>query len=463
MLRRLDGRRPCVQRGSEPTLRDNSVSFVWNSEVAGKSMIEFLRAHEPEFFGPRGKVRIKSFEARAARSAIFNSAVGENAAASQPAPGVHSSGPDDGTYCPLPTTLASNSLDHSRWFDKAAVFDAFEAQGFLHLRAFVPDFMVARAYRDGLDYVLDILGSFTEGHAINSGDAGINDMQALPSKIWERRCHGKSVITFGPGPAGFEVGSDGHVTKVEHDGQAQSKGVKVGWLATGTGTDTTCSPASVSAAIAKEGGFKMTFEAWEFYSPYALRQKWGVSTSRGYQPALGLGKCMQAENTDILSIRAVQYYLKCYAAFLHQCCPEDLCWRVAGFSVKPEGSKSAPAHRDEHDLGRNQIIVALSDGAFDIWPGSHKLAHRPADTIKGHYHIANDFQQYLETQCERVVFSCKGGDVLVFKGGSFVHGSPAVTAANPSPRVMTYCTFWPPGTEQGNLHAAKKCQCKLPY
>ena len=123
MLRRLDGRKPCVQRGSEPTLRDNSVSFVWNSEVAGKSMIEFLRAHEPEFFGPRGKVRIKSFEARAARSAIFNSAVGENAAASQPAPGVHSSGPDDGTYCPLPTTLASNSLDHSRWFDKAAVFE----------------------------------------------------------------------------------------------------------------------------------------------------------------------------------------------------------------------------------------------------------------------------------------------------------------------------------------------------
>jgi hypothetical protein len=67
----------------------------------------------------------------------------------------------------------------------------------------------------------------------------------------------------------------------------------------------------------------------------------------------------------------------------------------------------------------------------------------------------------LTTNCEHVVFACSPGDVLIFKGGHFAHGSPAIGGLHPSPRVMTYATFWPPGTKKGEQHLAGKCKRPL--
>ena len=122
-----------------------------------------------------------------------------------------------------------------------------------------------------------------------------------------------------------------------------------------------------------------------------------------------------------------------------------------------QGCEAAPPHRDLDDIGRTQVVIALSPGAFDVWPGSHKLSLKGSGCVKGHFHTTSALDRYLQNSCPHVVFACSPGDVLLFKGGLTFHGSPAIGRANPSPRVMTYATFWPPSTKKGGLHCAGKC------
>jgi hypothetical protein len=121
------------------------------------------------------------------------------------------------------------------------------------------------------------------------------------------------------------------------------------------------------------------------------------------------------------------------------------------------GCEEAPAHRDEYDVGRMQCVIALRDGAFDVWPNSHKMFTKKPPCEKGHYHTKATTKLTLAALYQRCVFSCSPGDVLVFLGGHFYHGSPAIGATDPSPRLVTYATFWPPGTQKGQLHSEGKC------
>jgi len=130
-----------------------------------------------------------------------------------------------------------------------------------------------------------------------------------------------------------------------------------------------------------------------------------------------------------------------------------------GGGLKGKGAAAFPAHRDEHDMGRNQCVLALSDVGFDVWPFSHKLPHKTGDAQGGHFHLSKPFVQDLKANCERVVFSAKAGDAFIFRGAQTVHGIPEVGADHPSPRVVTYATFWPPGTAKGARHAAQSCVC----
>jgi hypothetical protein len=122
------------------------------------------------------------------------------------------------------------------------------------------------------------------------------------------------------------------------------------------------------------------------------------------------------------------------------------------------GSVEAPAHRDEPDIGRMQCVIALSPGAFDVWPGSHKMsAKTPPCGEKGHYHLTETAATNLLALHSRCLFACSPGDVLVFNGGHFYHGSPAIGGTEPSPRIVTYATFWPPSTGKGVAHNQGKC------
>ena len=98
-----------------------------------------------------------------------------------------------------------------------------------------------------------------------------------------------------------------------------------------------------------------------------------------------------------------------------------------------------------------QCVIALTPGAFDVWPYSHKMSVglRPGRDEHGHFHLHERTKLSLHANCERCVFACSPGDVLVFKGGFTFHGSPAIGGDQPTPRIMTYATHWPPGTKKG--------------
>ena len=147
-------------------------------------------------------------------------------------------------------------------------------------------------------------------------------------------------------------------------------------------------------------------------------------------------------------------------AFLENVPPSQLCYIEEGGGLKGKGSAAFPAHRDENDVARIQCVLALSDCGFDVWPYSHTLPHKKGDVDgDGHFHLSEAFVRDLKAKCEQVVFSAKAGDVFIFRGGLTVHGVPEIGENHPSPRVVTYASFWPPGTTKGMLHARKRCAC----
>jgi len=195
------------------------------------------------------------------------------------------------------------------------------------------------------------------------------------------------------------------------------------------------------------------------YNAYAVEQSWGCFTSRGYQQRLGMGQALSASVfRHYPSVMACQHYMRQYLAFLHECCPEAMCWRPEGVSIKGRNQDAAPPHRDEQDHGRYQCVIALAKGAFDVWPQSHTVVLNSLQ-----HDIEGDDLTYLKSKCNNLLCACEPGDALIFLGGSFIHGSPKVLPTDPSPRVMTYASFWPPGTSNGAQHAAGKCSCVLPY
>jgi hypothetical protein len=152
--------------------------------------------------------------------------------------------------------------------------------------------------------------------------------------------------------------------------------------------------------------------------------------------------------------------LRQYVARLENVPPSQLCYTAEGGGLKGKGCGTFAAHRDENAIGRIQCVLALSDVGFDVWPFSHELPAKSGDIDgSGHFHLSQAFVRDLKNHSERVVFSAKAGDVFIFVGGLTVHGVPDIGENQPSPRVVTYATFWPAGTAQGIRHAKKQCAC----
>ena len=147
-------------------------------------------------------------------------------------------------------------------------------------------------------------------------------------------------------------------------------------------------------------------------------------------------------------------------AFLQGVPPSALCMVPEGGGIKVRGAEAFGEHRDEHDSGRLQCVMALSDLGFEVRPKSHLLPRKKGDVVgDGHFHFCKEFVADLQANCDHVIFSAKPGDVFIFVGAWTVHGVPEVGPAHPSPRVVTYASFWPPGTPKHALHEKKLCAC----
>ena len=196
------------------------------------------------------------------------------------------------------------------------------------------------------------------------------------------------------------------------------------------------------------------------YHPMASVQKWGCSTSTGYMHSLGNGQALAPKQVcRYPAVVSCQVYPRFLLAHLLETDPEKLCWKSEYVSIKSDKCAAAPLHRDTHDDGRLQAVVMLSDGSVVGCPGSHRLPSSKTD-LKGnsHYHATAEFVDLVQSQTPAVEMPLKAGDVFIFHGGTFVHGCPAVSTST-DVRIVTYASFWPPGTTVGNKHAAGKCKC----
>ena len=200
------------------------------------------------------------------------------------------------------------------------------------------------------------------------------------------------------------------------------------------------------------------------YNPYAKTLKWGCATSTGYMQTLGGGQALSWQwLAEKPAIAALQHYPQSLLADLQGEHPDDMCWMREGVSVKGVGAPAAELHRDEHDEGRLQCVIMMTQGAFTACPYSHLMPHQSANVRHGHFHMSESFAERVRRECPALDLEAGPGDLYIFKGGTFVHGSPAVTETDPAPRLVTYSSFWPPGTVKGVEHATGKCRCQRRY
>ena len=429
----------CLHPGGTAKVEGDSIIFKWHQEVKFKSLMDYFWRNLRGVLGP---------------ASSGAPCVPENwALVPEPIfkPG---SGPAAETQR-VADQLQWNCLDQTQWYNKPLAMAGLEEQGFIILRGFVPGNIVGLAHCEVGCYFVELLKGFRGGFAVDEGQAGLPKLLDLPDTAWEKKSKGTTIINILPGNPGFKVDPRGCVTEVTSGGQACAKDVAVGWVLTKVGNSKFSKPLA-EKVFHEKTGFKATFDALEFWHPAAIDQKWGVQTTRGYMNHLGLGKCTGAKETNIPSVMATQHYMSHYIAFLEGVRPGDLCWQPDRFSLKTKNAPGGKPHRDIHDLGRYQAVIALSQGFWEGWPCSHKL--EPPISLSSSSEFPID---YLEQHCKKLSIPCQPGDVFIFVGGTFVHRSPAVGPDEFSPRVMTYAKFWPPGTTQWRKHDDCKCPCHL--
>jgi hypothetical protein len=244
-------------------------------------------------------------------------------------------------YPSLPEELHGASFDAQRCWDIVMVRAALEEYGFVVLRGFVPERIAQPALAEATEYFLGVLRAFKHGYAIDKGVAGIDEVARLPSCVWENVAKKKKTITFAKGSLGMTVHPQTlEVVGLTPNGQASRLGVRPGWAvekaSNGRRGLTKVRQPLVAWLEAEQPAVSfVTFQPPANYSPLAVSQKWGVFTSKGYQPDLGLGKCTDAENfATSAGVMNAQLWMRNYLASLHDCMPTELCWKPDGVSFK---------------------------------------------------------------------------------------------------------------------------------
>ena len=163
--------------------------------------------------------------------------------------------------------------------------------------------------------------------------------------------------------------------------------------------------------------------------------KFGAHSMRGWMQSSGTGRIF--DNWNDPSVVAVQEACRGLAAALLEV-PLGSLHRVhERCSVKVPGCPEFGAHLDRNREHGFQIIVALSDTKFLLWPGSHKH-HVPGGDADGFYALTP--AEIEELPQPRMEVDARAGDVCAMVGGKTVHGSVAVPRGS-GDRFMTYANY----------------------
>ena len=181
-------------------------------------------------------------------------------------------------------------------------------------------------------------------------------------------------------------------------------------------------------------------------------KRFGPVNKRGWMKASGTGHIF--EDWSDPSVAAVQEACRVLAAALHQVAAESLHRVHERCSIKVPGCPEFRAHLDRGRGSTFQILVALTDTKFLLWPGSHQ--HDIAIDEVGFYPLKPSEIKALPQPRSEV--DAVAGDVCVMVGGKLVHGSVAVTSGI---RVMTYAHYEIPAAAASKAKPSTKLRRKL--
>ena len=112
-------------------------------------------------------------------------------------------------------------------------------------------------------------------------------------------------------------------------------------------------------------------------------------------------------------------------------------------SLKPPGTTEWVPHLDRARHGSFQVVIALTQTTFIVWPGSHLHQISRGTTKKGYYQLTKaEKVELAKAGHGRLALPAEAGDVLIMLGGLCVHSSPGV-AANEVERIVTYAHWVP--------------------
>lgn len=114
-------------------------------------------------------------------------------------------------------------------------------------------------------------------------------------------------------------------------------------------------------------------------------------------------------------------------------------------SFKVPGCPEWVPHLDRAREGSFQVVIALTNTEFLVWPRSHLQLIGRDHTTKGFYALTKKDKELLDKAgCAQLAVPALAGDVLIMLGGLCVHSSPGLLAGD-SERIATYAHWMPKG------------------
>ena len=169
--------------------------------------------------------------------------------------------------------------------------------------------------------------------------------------------------------------------------------------------------------------------------------RFGPCRHRAWTSSAGGGRIFEGSWQANPAAVAVQEAVRPLIAGMLSCDPDTLVRIDERVSVKPAGSKELRPHLDGNRVGSYQVVIALSQTHFQVFPGSHSVAMDRYQMATKYYELTKvDMEDLKERGVSKQDIPAKPGDVLVMLGGRVAHSSPAVEQGAQT-RYMAYAHY----------------------